>query len=202
MMRIPALPEEEQLHYGTSSLTDSSVTVLLFRRQSIAGCWCSCTFVKPKCFFNESLIKERCGNSEVEDWEDCDCGFPSSVLTTHVVDLTLCLEVGVECPIGDCCTNCTWSKKGTLADQCRIYVIFQNTVMELSLYASEWSLYAGWNALVLKRVTANGICALTAVCTAEKFWRDSFRGHDDCYEINTGTNRFDTVNCYAQGLEI
>ena len=36
----------------------------------------------------------------------------------------------------------------------------------------------------------NGTCTDRSVHCREIFGRDSFRGHDDCYEINTGTNRF------------
>lgn len=54
------------------TLTDSFSNCSTLHWQSIAGFGGSCTFAKTKCFFNESLIKERYGNSEVEDWEDCD----------------------------------------------------------------------------------------------------------------------------------
>lgn len=65
-MRYLLKPEEEQLHYGNILiLTDSSATALLLTgrgRMRLVQLY----FVKPKCFFNESLIKERC-EMEVED---------------------------------------------------------------------------------------------------------------------------------------
>ena len=45
-------------------------------------------------------------------------------------------KVGAECHIGDCYTTVPGLREEQPADQSRIYVIFQNTVMEQSLYAS------------------------------------------------------------------
>lgn len=159
-----------------SSLTDSFSNCSAVHWQSIAGCRCSCTFVKPKCFFNESLIKERCGNSEVEDWEDCDCGFFQQCYNNPCCRFNCMFEVGAECPIGDCCTNCTWSKKGTL---CRP---MQN-ICDLPEYCHGMVSICLWMIFicrmerpVLKRVTAIMGPALTAVCTAEKFLEETLFG--------------------------
>lgn len=45
-------------------------------------------------------------------------------------------KVGAECHIGDCYTTVPGLREEHSADQSRIYVIFQNTLMEQSLYAS------------------------------------------------------------------
>lgn len=84
-------------------------------------------------------------------------------------------EVGAECPIGDCCTNCTWSKKehylqhqwieGTLLEYC-------HGIISICL----WMIFiCRMERSVLKRVTAiMGPVPIKVVCTAEKFLKRLF----------------------------
>lgn len=155
------------------SLTDSFSNCSALHWRSIAGFWGSCTFVKPQCFFNESLIKERCGNSEVEDWEDCDCGSFKQCYNNPCCKFNCMFEVGAEYHIGDCCTNCTWSKRGTL---CRPI----QSICDLLEYCRGTVSICLWMIFirrmehpVLKRVAAVMGPSLTAVCTAEKYLEET-----------------------------
>ena len=98
--RLPALYYDEDTCFclrrsscimGTfPSLTESFSNCSALHWRSIAGFGGSCMFAKPQCFFNESLIKERCGNSEVEDWEDCDYSSFKQCYNNPAVKLTVC----------------------------------------------------------------------------------------------------------------
>lgn len=86
--------------------------------------------------------------------------------------------------------NCTWSKRGTF---CRP---IQN-ICDLPEYSHGtvsiclWMIFiCSMERPVLKRVIAITGPAVTAVYTAEKFLEETFLGHDDCYELNRGANRF------------
>jgi hypothetical protein len=62
------------------------------------------------CLFNEPLqagALELCGNRQVDDGEECDCGTPAECQTVDpCCDAATCkIRAGAECARGECCTH-------------------------------------------------------------------------------------------------
>ncbi|XP_077000466.1 disintegrin and metalloproteinase domain-containing protein 20-like [Tamandua tetradactyla] len=88
-----------------------------FSNCSYASFWN--TVIKKTCLRNtpnlENILKEkRCGNSVVEEGEECDCGSFKSCNRNPCCLLNCQLRPGAACAFGACCENCQFTSAGKL----------------------------------------------------------------------------------------
>ncbi|KAM8802759.1 disintegrin and metalloproteinase domain-containing protein 21-like [Rhynchonycteris naso] len=74
----------------------------------------SCVFETNVIYYNKSLTHAWCGNSVVDEDEHCDCGSFKQCYHNQCCNADCRFTPGSACNTGRCCTNCTYSPRGTL----------------------------------------------------------------------------------------
>lgn len=161
------------------------------------GHWWNIVVIRGSCivnttvsYFNESLIKTRCGNYIVEDWEQCDRGSFKQCFSNKCCEYDCMLVEGATCNEGLCRTDCIYSEPGTL---CRP---IQNT-RDLPEYCfgttsqcpEDFYMQDG-APCTEEGYCYHGNCTDRAMHCREIFGRRATNAHDVCYTINRKANRF------------
>ncbi|KAM8783276.1 disintegrin and metalloproteinase domain-containing protein 21-like [Rhynchonycteris naso] len=95
-------------------LTDAFSNCSFVDLQNIAPYNESCLFTTDFIYHNKSLTHIRCGNSVVDEGEHCDCGSFKQCYQNPCCNTDCTFTQGSLCNTGRCCTNCTYSPRGTL----------------------------------------------------------------------------------------
>ncbi|KAK1327327.1 hypothetical protein QTO34_020245 [Cnephaeus nilssonii] len=95
----------------TDAFSNCSVS---FLQNSYCADHAECLYLTAFVHANERLTVTRCGNSEVEDKEHCDCGSFKECYTNTCCKTDCSFTPGSACNRERCCTNCTYTPVGTL----------------------------------------------------------------------------------------
>ncbi|XP_027994643.2 disintegrin and metalloproteinase domain-containing protein 21-like [Eptesicus fuscus] len=152
--------------------------------------------ISKRCLFreieysNSSLTPIRCGNSVVEDKEQCDCGTFKQCYTNPCCNSDCHFTPGSICNRETCCTNCTYTPAGTL---CRP---IQN-ICDLPEYCkgkdtrcpSDFYLQDG-TPCTEDSYCYHGNCTDRSMHCKEIFGEGALNSPDVCYRINKKGHRF------------
>uniref|UniRef100_A0A8C8YKA4 Disintegrin and metalloproteinase domain-containing protein 21 n=1 Tax=Prolemur simus TaxID=1328070 RepID=A0A8C8YKA4_PROSS len=172
-------------------LTDaySNCSILDFQTVAVGGLG-NCVFYSPTTSLNRSLVEARCGNSLVEEGEQCDCGSLKQCYSSECCRSDCKLTPQSNCHTGSCCTNCTFSAPGTL---CRP---IQN-ICDLPEYCTGFTTSCPPNTYMQDGTpcTQEGYC-YASNCTdpsmhcKEIFGPNAENGNQVCYSLNQAHTRF------------
>uniref|UniRef100_A0A8C0JZD9 ADAM metallopeptidase domain 21 n=1 Tax=Canis lupus dingo TaxID=286419 RepID=A0A8C0JZD9_CANLU len=176
--------------YRYPVLTDSFSNCSFMHLQNLLSVNKHCLFNEEVVFFNASLTHIRCGNSIVEDREECDCGSLKECSSNPCCSNDCRLESTFLCDKGLCCTNCSFSAAGTL---CRP---IQN-ICDLPEYCKGGSNQCP-DDFYMQDGTAcseggycyHGNCTDRTVHCKEIFGASTVEAPDACYQINKKGHRF------------
>ncbi|XP_012515261.1 PREDICTED: disintegrin and metalloproteinase domain-containing protein 21-like [Propithecus coquereli] len=150
----------------------------------------------PGKFHNKSMTQFRCGNSVVEDTEQCDCGSLKQCYTSECCKSNCRFTPRSNCHIGSCCTNCTYSPSGTLCRPVR-------NICDLPEYCTGSSISCPRNVYMQDGTPCTqegycykGNCTDRSMHCKEIFGASAENAHEICYNINMGTSRFG--HCYRE----
>ncbi|XP_054564895.1 disintegrin and metalloproteinase domain-containing protein 21-like [Eptesicus fuscus] len=171
-------------------LTDSFSNCSFAHVQNILYNFGDCLFEHEIVYSNRSLTPTRCGNSVVEDKEQCDCGTFKQCYTNPCCDSDCRFTPGSICNGETCCTNCTYTPAGTL---CRP---IQN-ICDLPEYCkgkdtrcpSDFYLQDG-TPCTEDGYCYHGNCTDRSMHCKEIFGEGALNAPDVCYRINKKGNRF------------
>ncbi|XP_027951822.1 disintegrin and metalloproteinase domain-containing protein 29-like [Eumetopias jubatus] len=176
--------------YRYPVLTDSFSNCSFGHLQNILNINKHCLFNERVVFFNTSLTHVRCGNSIVEDREQCDCGSIKQCASNPCCSNNCKLESTFLCDKGLCCTNCTFSAVGTLCRPIR-------NICDLPEYCTGRSPQCPNNFYMQDGTPCteegycyHGNCTDRTVHCKEIFGANTVGGPDVCYEINKKGHRF------------
>ncbi|KAK1346139.1 hypothetical protein QTO34_008608 [Cnephaeus nilssonii] len=176
--------------YRYPVLTDSFSNCSFQHTQHIFRHYGRCLFEREIVYSNRSLTPIRCGNSVVEDKEQCDCGTFKQCYTNPCCDSDCSFTPGSICNRETCCTNCTYTPAGTL---CRP---IQN-ICDLPEYCngkdtrcpSDFYLQDG-TPCTEDGYCYHGNCTDRSMHCKEIFGEGALSAPDVCYSINRKGHRF------------
>ncbi|KAB0338475.1 hypothetical protein FD754_024553 [Muntiacus muntjak] len=158
----------------------------------------SCMYHHEPVYYNRSMTHDRCGNGEVENGEQCDCGSFKECYNNPCCDNLCSWTARSNCDAEACCTNCTYSKPGTL---CRPI----QSICDLPEYCRGVSKTCPRDVFMQNGTPCgeegycfNGSCTDRSVHCKEIFGRGALNAPDECYSINKKANRFG--HCRRRGI--
>ncbi|XP_059763060.1 disintegrin and metalloproteinase domain-containing protein 21-like [Balaenoptera ricei] len=172
------------------ALTDAFSDCSIGHWWNIVGLRGSCIFNTTVSYFNESLIKMRCGNYIVEDWEQCDCGSFKQCYSNKCCEYDCMLEEGATCNEGLCCTNCTYSEPGTLCRPIQNPCDLPEYCFGTTSQCPEDFYMQDGTPCTEEGYCYHGNCTDRTMHCREIFGRHAINAHDVCYTINRKANRF------------
>ncbi|XP_024417705.2 disintegrin and metalloproteinase domain-containing protein 21-like [Desmodus rotundus] len=149
-----------------------------------------CTYNSDFQYFNRSLTLALCGNSVVDDGEQCDCGSFKQCYSNPCCTSDCSFTPGSACNSGRCCTNCTYSPPGTLCrpiqNICDLpeYCIGQTFTCPEDVYLQDGTPCSE------DGYCYHGNCTDRTMHCKEIFGEGAVNGPDACYRMNTRGNRF------------
>ncbi|XP_075859754.1 disintegrin and metalloproteinase domain-containing protein 21-like [Microcebus murinus] len=177
-----------QRHPG---LTDSfsNCSYVHFQHIAVSGIG-RCVFYPHAESLNRSVAEVRCGNSIVEETEECDCGSLKQCYTSQCCQMNCRLTSRSTCHVGECCTNCSYSAPGTL---CRPIL----NICDLPEYCTGGAASCPTNTYMQDGTPCTeegycyqGNCTDRSVHCKEIFGIGAVDGPEPCYGINIGNIRF------------
>ncbi|XP_053769096.1 disintegrin and metalloproteinase domain-containing protein 20-like [Desmodus rotundus] len=149
-----------------------------------------CSYNTEFQYFNRSLTLALCGNSVVDDGEQCDCGSFKQCYSNPCCTSDCSFTPGSACNSGRCCTNCTYSPPGTL---CRT---IQN-ICDLPEYCTGQTFTCPEDVYLQDGTPCSedgycyhGNCTDRTMHCKEIFGEGAVKGADSCYLINKRGHRF------------
>ncbi|XP_061448339.1 disintegrin and metalloproteinase domain-containing protein 2-like isoform X3 [Rhineura floridana] len=147
-----------------------------------------------------------CGNREVEDGEQCDCGTARECESNPCCASDCTLKRGKACAHGSCCWHryCTLKAKGTLCrstsdDDCDLKEYCNGTSTECTedFHVQDGQLCEGDTGVCMK-----GICQSPDRWCRKMFGKDSKSGSSQCYEeINSQRDRMGHCGSSTRGYD-
>ncbi|XP_058511622.1 disintegrin and metalloproteinase domain-containing protein 21-like [Ochotona princeps] len=172
-------------------LTDSFSNCSFFHFQNIQrSAQSRCYFSLQYEYFNKTLLQVRCGNSEVEGNEQCDCGSFKQCYANRCCQNNCRFSFGSVCNKEKCCTNCTYSPSGTLCrpimNPCDLpeYCTGSTITCPEDFYIQDGA------PCTEEGYCYRGSCSDPSMHCKEIFGEGVHNGHDSCYEVNTIGFRF------------
>nr|XP_003420594.1 disintegrin and metalloproteinase domain-containing protein 21-like [Loxodonta africana] len=155
-----------------------------------AGTGNHCLFRQIGHFYNESVTKQRCGDSVVEGSEQCDCGSFKQCYSSECCRTDCTLTPGSACSEGGCCTNCSFSPLGTLCRSIQnICDLPEYCTGETHRCPGDFYLQDG-TPCTEEEYCYQGNCTDRSMHCKEIFGRDAVNAEDACYNINRKGSRF------------
>ncbi|XP_015420933.1 PREDICTED: disintegrin and metalloproteinase domain-containing protein 21 [Myotis davidii] len=171
----------------TDAFSNCSVVHL---QNSYSDNYAACLYLTEFVHVNESLTVTRCGNSEVEDTEQCDCGTFSECYSNTCCETNCYFTPGSICNREICCTNCTYTPAGTLCrpiqNICDLpeYCMGQDTRCPGNFYLQDGT------PCTEDGYCYHGNCTDRSVHCKEIFGEGALNAPKHCYEINRQGSRF------------
>ncbi|KFO26934.1 Disintegrin and metalloproteinase domain-containing protein 21 [Fukomys damarensis] len=159
-----------------------------------------CLYVENFTYYNKTYTEYICGNRKKEGQEDCDCGSFKQCYDNTCCESSCVFTPGSICDGQVCCGNCTYAPAGTL---CRGVL----NICDLPEYCGGSTFFCPEN-LYLQNGTPcteegycyNGNCTDRTMHCREIFGRNTRKGDDICYQMNTKASRFGHCNRRYVGL--
>ncbi|XP_061280950.1 disintegrin and metalloproteinase domain-containing protein 20-like [Bos javanicus] len=114
------------MHHDTETCQCGAPKCIMFEAVEATTKFSNCSYAdywnvgrRRSCLYNtpnpHTLVTEiRCGNSVVDEGEECDCGSLKTCNTDPCCQLNCTVTAGINCAFGLCCDNCMFRKPGTL----------------------------------------------------------------------------------------
>ncbi|KAM7230397.1 hypothetical protein CapIbe_017887 [Capra ibex] len=176
---------------GYQSLTDAFSNCSYMHLQHIVmhGV-CPCMFQTDMVYYNRSITHERCGNREVDTGEQCDCGSFKECYSNPCCDHLCSFTAASVCDTERCCTNCTFSKPGTLCRPIRSMCDLPEYCRGISKACPKDVFMQNGTPCGEEGYCFNGSCTDRTVHCKEIFGRGALNAPVQCYTINRQGFRF------------
>ncbi|XP_046935851.1 disintegrin and metalloproteinase domain-containing protein 21-like [Lynx rufus] len=171
-------------------LTDSFSNCSFVHIQNMLSTEKHCLFSEHLKFFNASLAHIRCGNSIVEDREQCDCGSFKECNANPCCSNDCRFESTFLCDKGLCCTNCTFSAAGTLCRPIRNICDLPEYCQGGSSGCPDDFYMQDGTPCSEEGYCYHGNCTDRTMHCKEIFGASTVEGPDVCYQINKKGHRF------------
>ncbi|XP_054571644.1 disintegrin and metalloproteinase domain-containing protein 29-like [Eptesicus fuscus] len=177
--------------YRYPVLTDAfSNCSMAFLQNSYSADHAECLYLTGFVHANESLTVTRCGNSEVEDKEQCDCGSFKECYTNTCCKTDCSFTPGSVCDRERCCTNCIYTPAGTLCrpiqNICDLpeYCMGKETSCPMNFYLQDGT------PCTEDGYCYHGNCTDRSMHCKEIFGEGALNAPNTCYYVNLQANRF------------
>ncbi|KAM5302051.1 disintegrin and metalloproteinase domain-containing protein 21-like [Glossophaga mutica] len=149
-----------------------------------------CSYSSDFQYFNRSLTLALCGNSMVDDGEQCDCGSFKQCYSNPCCTSNCSFTPGSACNTGRCCTNCTFSPPGTLCRPIQNICDLPEYCLGETLTCPEDVYLQDGTPCSEDGYCYHGNCTDRSVHCKEIFGKSAVNGPDACYTINKKGHRF------------
>ncbi|XP_028359095.2 disintegrin and metalloproteinase domain-containing protein 20-like [Phyllostomus discolor] len=149
-----------------------------------------CSYSTDFQYFNSSLTLAMCGNSVVDDGEECDCGSFKQCYTNACCQSDCTFRPGSACNTGMCCTNCSFSPPGTLCRPIQNICDLPEYCLGLTSTCPEDVYLQDGTPCSEVSYCYHGNCTDRSVHCKEIFGEGAINAPDACYTINKRENRF------------
>ena len=150
----------------------------------------ACMYLPELVYYNRSKTHERCGNKEVENEEQCDCGSFKECYSNPCCDNLCSFTEASICDADTCCTNCTFSKPGTLCRPIRSMCDLPEYCRGISKTCPRDVFMQDGTPCGEEGYCFKGSCTDRSVHCKEIFGRGALNAPDQCYTINRKAYRF------------
>uniref|UniRef100_A0A4W2G8H2 ADAM metallopeptidase domain 20 n=1 Tax=Bos indicus x Bos taurus TaxID=30522 RepID=A0A4W2G8H2_BOBOX len=150
----------------------------------------ACMYLPELVYYNRSKTHERCGNKEVENEEQCDCGSFKECYSNPCCDNLCSFTEASICDADTCCTNCTFSKPGTLCRPIRSMCDLPEYCRGISKTCPRDVFMQDGTPCGEEGYCFKGTCTDRSVHCKEIFGRGALNAPDQCYTINRKAYRF------------
>ena len=145
---------------------------------------CPCMFQTDMVYYNRSITHERCGNREVDTGEQCDCGSFKECYSNPCCDHLCSFTAASVCDTETCCTNCTFSKPGTLCRPIRSMCDLPEYCRGISKACPKDVFMQNGTPCGEEGYCFNGSCTDRTVHCKEIFGRGALSAPPQCYNVN------------------
>ena len=144
----------------------------------------TCMFQTDMAYYNRSMTRDRCGNREVETGEQCDCGSFKECYSNPCCDHLCSFTAASVCDTETCCTNCTFSKPGTLCRPIRSMCDLPEYCRGISKACPKDVFMQNGTPCGEEGYCFNGSCTDRTVHCKEIFGRGALSAPPQCYNVN------------------
>ena len=150
----------------------------------------ACMFHPELVYYNRSKTHERCGNKEVDNEEQCDCGSFKECYSNPCCNNLCSFTAPSLCDAESCCTNCTFSKPGTLCRPIQSMCDLPEYCRGISKTCPRDVFMQDGTPCGEEGYCFKGTCTDRSVHCKEIFGRGALNAPDQCYIINRKAYRF------------
>lgn len=171
-------------------LTDVFSNCSFLDLQSTLGGSSLCIYMTDIVYTNKSLSVAQCGDDDVDEGEQCDCGSFKHCYSNACCNSDCRLTPESTCDEGRCCTNCTYSPEGTLCrpiqNVCDLpeYCLGSTSTCPENVYLQDGT------PCTEEGYCYHGNCTDRTMHCREIFGEGALQGPHVCYRINTKGHRF------------
>ncbi|XP_036924205.1 disintegrin and metalloproteinase domain-containing protein 21-like [Sturnira hondurensis] len=149
-----------------------------------------CSYESDFQYLNRSLTLGLCGNSVVDDGEQCDCGSFKQCYSNPCCTSDCSFTPGSACNTGRCCTNCTYSPPGTLCRSIQNICDLPEYCLGQTFTCPEDVYLQDGTPCSEDGYCYHGNCTDRSVHCKEIFGEGAVNGPHACYLINKKGHRF------------
>ncbi|XP_047651688.1 disintegrin and metalloproteinase domain-containing protein 21-like isoform X2 [Phacochoerus africanus] len=149
-----------------------------------------CMFQTASVYHNRSLANDRCGDKKVDPGETCDCGSIKECYSNPCCTDECRLTPGSSCSVDLCCSNCNYSRPGTL---CRP----TQNICDLPEYCTGTERFCPGDVYLQDGTPCSeegycyhGNCTDRSMHCKEIFGRNAVNAANECYSINKRGHRY------------
>ncbi|XP_070257429.1 disintegrin and metalloproteinase domain-containing protein 21-like [Myotis yumanensis] len=172
-------------------LTDAfSNCSVVYLQNSYSANRAECLYLNEFVHVNKSLTVTRCGNSEVEDIEQCDCGSFKECYSNPCCKINCYFTPGSICNRETCCTNCTYTPAGTLCRPIQNICDLPEYCMGKDARCPENFYLQDGTPCTEDGYCYHGNCTDRSMHCKEIFGEGALNAPKKCYQINREGTRF------------
>uniref|UniRef100_A0A8C0WWI2 Disintegrin and metalloproteinase domain-containing protein 21 n=1 Tax=Castor canadensis TaxID=51338 RepID=A0A8C0WWI2_CASCN len=172
-------------------ITDTFSNCSIVNLQQIVGTPdnLACLFSEERIYHNKSWTKNICGNSEINEGEQCDCGSFKQCYANECCETDCSFTTKSICDKESCCTNCTHTPVGTLCRNIRNICDLPEYCNGSSIFCPEDFYLQDGTPCTEEGYCYHGNCTDRSVQCKEIFGANAHSA-EQCYAINTNQFRF------------